>query len=510
MLDLFIIKSLFAEIFLSFCILFQLVNSVFFVNNFKNNFPVINLELVGQLFFFLSCALLLILNNNLESFFYNSLFITTISNNYIKIFFLSVCLFSIVLLFKSFSIQKLNFFEYFSTILIIVFSLLLLIDSADLLSSYILIEIQALSFYILASFRKTSAFSTESGIKYFVLGSFISGIFLFGCSFIYGAFGTLNFNELSLLFSIQLGKEFSWLYTVLLVANCSIIFTLFFKISCFPFQFWAPDVYEGAPLTTTIIFSIFPKIPLFYFFIKWMSIISSFFMELEILFLFCGVVSVLFGAFWAIKQKRVKKLIIYSSIAQVGFLVVALSALELINLRSIYFFLFIYLTTSILIWSIFCNFYFFKSKTFLFEKKILSPIFISNLANFFKINKLWSFSFIIIFFSIAGIPPLSGFLAKIFVIISLISLNNYITGFILIIISSISVFYYLRIIKVTFFEIKTNSFKFDNSLVIFSNLSFNIECCLLALGLYFLVCFFFNPSSLILICYYLSLNLLFA
>jgi hypothetical protein len=111
MLDLFIIKSFLPELFLSFCVLFQLINNAFFINSLKNNFPLISIELIGQSFFILLCVIFLLLNNNVESFFYNSLFITTISNKYLKIFFIIICLFVLYTLFKSFDLQKLNFFE---------------------------------------------------------------------------------------------------------------------------------------------------------------------------------------------------------------------------------------------------------------------------------------------------------------------------------------------------------------------------------------------------------------
>ena len=297
------------------------------------------------------------------------------------------------------------------------------------------------------------AFSTESGLKYFVTGSFISGLFLFGCSLLYGILGTLNFQHLSLLLSIPFEESYSSLYYLLLIGVLLITITFLFKISAAPFHFWSPDVYEGAPLATTVVFSIVPKFAIFSFFIKWLCIINTIFSQVQYLLLISGILSVFVGTFFAIRQKRVKRLVIYSSIAQVGFLVAALSVISVNSLVAVYFFLTIYIITSVLVWSNISIFYSFQNKINVFYNKAQTPLFISSLSNLFKINSLWALSFIIIFFSIAGMPPLSGFFAKILILFSLIATKNLIGSIFLILISAVSVFYYLRVIKIIFFGI---------------------------------------------------------
>jgi NADH-quinone oxidoreductase subunit N len=505
-MDLIVLKSFFPEIFLSLCILFQLVFNSYLITDLKYNFPIIDKEIFWQTIFFLFCLLLLFDNSKIEGFFSNFLFSNDSGSQYVKILFVFSCLAILLILIRSFKLQKLNFFEYFTIFLLSVLSLLLLISSCDMISAYLVIEMQALSFYILASFRRNSAFSTEAGLKYFISGSFISGLFLFGCSLIYGILGTLNFNNLSLLFSIPFDNNFSTMYYFLLIGILLVTITFLFKISAAPFHFWSPDVYEGAPLASTVIFSILPKFAILNFFIKWLSIVSDVFSEVQDLLLFCGILSVLIGTFFAIRQKRLKRLVIYSSIAQVGFIVAALSVNTLNSLVSVYFFLFIYIITSILIWTHFALFYSFQEKISGFYKKAQVPLFISSLSNFFKINKLWAFSFILIFFSIAGIPPLSGFLSKIFILFGLIESNNLLGSLLLILISAISVFYYLRIIKVIFFEskeIKTNNEQFQ---IIFSNPFFNLDCLLISICLFLLFFFFFYPSYILLICHYIVLG----
>ena len=505
-MDLIILKSFIPEIFLSFCILFQLVFNAYLINNLRYNFPIIDKEIFWQTAFILFCLLLLLINSKIEGFFSNFIFLNDSGSRYIKILFVFSCLSVLLILIRSFKLQKLNFFEYFTIFLLSVLSLLLLISASDMLSAYLVIEMQALSFYILASFRRNSAFSTEAGLKYFISGSFISGIFLFGCSLIYGTLGTLNFNHLNLLLAFPIENNFGYLSIFLLIGILMITITFLFKVSAVPFHFWSPDVYEGAPLASTVVFSIIPKLALFHFFIKWLTLVSESFLELKSLLLISGLLSVFIGAFFAIRQKRLKRLVIYSSIAQVGFLIAALSGNTVNSLVGIYFFLIIYIITSVLVWSHFSNFYGFQEKSLTFFNRSQTPLFLSSLSNFFKINKLWALSFVIIFFSIAGIPPLSGFLSKIFILFGLIESNQLLGSLILILISAVSVFYYLRVIKIIFFESKNNNSKNESVQIIFNSQYFNLDCLLIAIFLFLLIFLFFYPSYLLLICHYIVLG----
>jgi NADH-quinone oxidoreductase subunit N len=238
-----------------------------------------------------------------------------------------------------------------------VLALFLLINASDILSAYLIIEMQALCFYVLASFKRDSSFSTEAGLKYFISGSFISGVFLLGAALLYGCLGTLNFNILNWLLAFDSFSEFDSLKVLILIGVLLVTFTLFFKIAAAPFHFWSPDVYEGSPLASTIIFSVIPKLSLFVFFIRWVLAISTVFLDINFLFIIIGILSVFFGTFFAIRQKRVKRLIIYSSIAQVGFLVAPFFTLSVDGFSYLIFFLFIYLITSLLVWGNLVSFY---------------------------------------------------------------------------------------------------------------------------------------------------------
>ena len=163
--------------------------------------------------------------------------------------------------------QKINNFEYFILLLCAVLGLMLLVSSFDLISLYLAIELQSLCLYVLAAAKKDSTFSTESGLKYFILGSFSSGLLLFGISIIYGTVGTTNFENLSLLFAgsndVLINLESSIIIGLVFIAAA-----FFFKIAAAPLHMWSPDVYEGAPVSSTIFFAVIPKIAMFSVFLR--------------------------------------------------------------------------------------------------------------------------------------------------------------------------------------------------------------------------------------------------
>jgi len=505
-MDSIILKSFIPEIFLSLSILFQLIFNARLINNLNFNFPLIDKETFWQTFFILGCLILLLFNLKIEGMFSTFLFLNDESGRIVKIIFLLSSVIGLFTIFKSFSLQNLNFFEYFSIFLLSILALMLLVSCSDLISGYLVIEMQALCFYILASFRRDSAFSTEAGLKYFISGAFISGVFLFGASLIYGGLGTLNFNHINLLLSFPLDNEFIHLKLIVLVGVLLVTITLLFKIAAAPFHFWSPDVYEGSPLSSTIVFSIVPKIIIFSFFIKWTLVVSTIFDDIKNVFVLVGIISVFFGTFFALRQKRMKRLIIFSSIAQVGFLVAALATNSVDGLSAIYFFLVIYILTSILVWNHVTLFYSFQKKIKQFNGKMATPLFLSSLSNFFKFNSLWAFSFVLMFFSVAGMPPLSGFLSKIFILFGLIDSNQLIGAICLIMISAISVFYYIRVIKVVFFESKEVKSRNDQFQTVFNLSLFDFDCLIISFCLFFLVYFFFYPSTLLLICQYIVLS----
>jgi len=203
----------------------------------------------------------------------------------------------------SFNLQKLSYFEFYPLYLIAVLASLLLVNATDFLSVYLIIEIQSLCFYILATFRKDSIFSIKAGLKYFIFGSLASCLFLFALSFLYGALGTLHFYKLYLiLYTFPFSENFIAINSVVVFSLFLISVVLLFKMGIAPFHFWLPDVYEGAPISTTIIFSVLPKLAMFDLFIRISKVFGEAFKELEALFIIVGILSILIGSISAIVQ----------------------------------------------------------------------------------------------------------------------------------------------------------------------------------------------------------------
>jgi len=504
----FIIKSFTPEIFFSFCLLYQLVINSYLSNSVLYNFPILYKEIFGQISFIFLCTLLLFINIKIEGFFTNFLFVNDISNYYLKQCLILISLFMLSSLIRCFVFQQLNIIEFFSIFLLSILASLLLLSASDMISVYLVFELQALAFYILASFQRTSAISAEAGLKYFIIGSFISSIFLLGCSLIYLVLGTLNFMHIRLLLSFPLTFD---LYLYLIIGFLLVLVTLCFKLAVVPFHFWAPDVYEGSPLASTIIFALLPKLVLLSFFIKLLSLLQMNFTHLFSLLQILGFLTVFVGSCFAFYQKRVKRFIIYSSIAQLGFLIISLSIYNFNSLVSLFFFLFIYLITSLVLWSNVSLFYNFKIKVFHFNEYYFNCLFLVNFSNFFKLNKIWSFSFIILMFSLAGIPPFSGFLAKLLIIVNMLESVDTSILFIclLFLVTAFSTFYYLQILKIFFFEKPNNLLISQDFLPVLDTPFCFFDYSIISLGLFSLFFFFIFPNTMLLFCQSIVLNFFF-
>ena len=499
-MDALFLKSFFPEIFLSIILLDQLLCNTRTVNSINNNFPILNKEILFQCIFISFSLLLLYANQIINAYNANFLFVNDISTCNIKILVILIFIFLIIIIWKSFVLQNICFFEYFTLIFLSLLGVLLLINAFDLITAYLVIELQSLAFYILACFIRTSSFGTEAGLKYFVLGAFTSGLFLLGAFFFYATLGTVNFNTAFMLLSLPLGEDNFYILVGITLSSIFILTTFLFKIAAVPFHFWAPDVYEGAPLSSTIILSLLPKIALFSFFIKWVTIFVPIIILLKYILISIGIMTILVGSYLAISQKRLKRFVIYSSISQLGFLVVALSICTREGFLSVYFFLIIYTISSIILWGGIVGLTFFNNidkKTSLVGNQ---PLFLSDVASYFKLNYAWAVSYLILFFSFSGIPPLTGFLSKVFIIQSLILNEDILVATIMIIVSVVSTFYYLRFIKIVFFDKKLNSVV-NYKMITKDSPFFQVESTLYALLLFLLLYLFFSPSlTLLYIC----------
>jgi proton-translocating NADH-quinone oxidoreductase chain N len=443
-------------------------------------------------------TLLLIINNPLINILiFNNLFIVDNFTCFIKSFSLLAILGCLIISLNFIIDNKVNIFEYFILILFSVFGLLCFIASFDLISMYISLEVQSLAFYILASLRKDSSFSTEAGLKYFILGAFSSGILLLGISFIYGVVGTTNFENLGKFF---IGFDFFIFSADIFDVNNRIILGIIcifigilFKLTAAPFHMWAPDVYEGSPYHVTVIFSVIPKIGLFGVAIKifYFALYEGLFYWQSVA-LFCSILSIIIGTLKALQQNKIKRFLAYSSISHVGFLLLGFATGTFIGLQSLLFYLIIYTIMMLNIWSILISLN-------IKNKKYKQIRYINDLQGLVKTDPLLAYTFAINMFSMAGIPPLAGFFAKFYILF--VSLESGFNLFVIfsILLSVVSAFYYIRFIKIIFFDVESVGLLYVNNIGYFHSL-------VLGSTFLFILFLFLYPNFLFIITQYISLN----
>lgn len=341
--------------------------------------------------------------------------------------------------------EKLQTFEYVVLVLLATCSMMLMVSSYDFISLYLSIEFQSLAFYVLAAMKRNSEFSTEAGLKYFVLGAFSSGLYLFGASLIYGITGTTNFEDLGILFT-GLGASDLVIQASLLVGIVFLCVAFFFKLSAVPFHMWAPDVYEGAPTIITAFFSIGPKIALFGVLIRVFYVsFFDFIFTWQHLFFICSLASMLYGALGAMGQTRIKRLLAFSSIGHVGYILIGLCCGTLEGIHGVLLYLMVY---SIMTLNAFGVVLSLRSG----GDTPTKVTYLSDLRSLSTKNPLLAITFGVTLFSMAGIPPLAGFLSKFYVFFAALSSSLYSLAIIGVLTSVISCFYYIRLVKIMYFE----------------------------------------------------------
>ena len=434
------------EIYLSFTIFIILVHGVLNSGSKIWGFPLLSKSTGFLSIQILVFMMLLFVNFPYSSFVSWNFFLnSTLYILYAKIFLNFACVIWILFSLNYIQQEKINSFEYWVLILISLLALFLILHSFDLLSMYLIIELQSLSFYVLASFKRSSEFSTEAGLKYFVLGAFSSAFLLFGSSLLYGLTGLTNFYDFTILFSGFLLEKSLFIFGVF-IGLMFLLTALFFKLSVSPFHMWSPDVYEGSPTSTTAFFSIFPKVVISTLLLKIFFIsFHDFFQIWRFIFISGSFLSLLFGSLGAFVQKKWKRFLAYSSINHIGFVLMGFLSGELFSSFSILMYLFIYIWTMFAIFSLIIDL---RVCEFPSSNQIRYMREITSLG---KINPFLSFSLILILFSMAGIPPLSGFFSKVFVILVGIQSGAYNLVIFSVIMSSIACFYYIRIIQSMYF-----------------------------------------------------------
>lgn len=476
-------KMLFPEVFLATAILVLTVYASFCATTKTKPLVLQSTNKLGLLS--LGLTLLLIYNSDYElSNIYQNTFVVDFFSSSIKSFtvvFTAICLW---LTQTNLDRLKINNFEYILLILSANLGLLFLVSSNDLISLYLALEMQSLCLYVLAAAKKDSTFSTEAGLKYFILGSLSSAILLFGISMLYGLTGTTNFSHLSLLFSGDLLD----IECVLSIKHAlvMILVAFFFKIAAAPFHMWSPDVYEGAPTSSTIFFAVVPKIALFGVFVRMFCDVFYLFYDVYVFAaVLVALASVFVGSFGALKQKKIKRLLAYSSISHVGYMLLGFSSNSTEGFQAIFFYLAIYMITNVSLWAILVSIEF-TDKTD--RSRTLTDLVVSA-----KNNPALGLGGLIALFSMTGIPPLAGFSAKMFVFSTALNSSLYIVTIMAILMSVISSYYYLRLIKNLYFEnLNNNTFVYPLS----------VPAAYIISGSTLLLLFlFFNPNLLYLVTY---------
>jgi len=479
------------ELFLAISLLVVLLHGSFLGVSASSLYTYLTPSLVRLTSIILFLSLLLVLNNPVESqTLWNALFVTDHLATWAKFLVFIGLLFCVSVSEAYMFSARFRAYEIFVFILGIGLSLCLLISSFDLLSIYLSMEFLSLIFYVLASWKKNSYFSAEAGLKYFILGSVASLFFLFGASLIYFTMGTTNLGALALL-TENLTTSSPFLYLGLI----SVVSALLFKLGAAPYHMWIADIYEGSPTLISFIFAVVPKFSIFVVVSRLIfTSFWSFFPSLwEDFFCICGLLSLSIGCLCGLGETKIKRLLAFSSVGHVGFLCLGLSSGSLEGIQAVLFYLLIYMLTAAFLWIFVLHFDLDRTS----NKTLLTFTDAIGLA---RSNPVLGIIVVLMIFSLAGIPPLGGFFAKLNIFISLVDASFYIIAIFAVLTSVISAFYYVRLIKIFYFEKNENWF-------FFAPLSKGSVLALVLAAL--TVCFFMcSPNLFYLLTYKIGLGLL--
>ena len=452
------------EIFISLSIMFLLILGVF-----KKNSALLIYNLTTVTLIILLALLLNLYQVSDLSIFNNSYKIDKLAT-FMKLLTIGSGIFVMLTSSKYIELTKINKMEYPILILSAILGMMVMISSNDLIVFYMGLELQSLALYVLASFNRENLLSTESGLKYFVLSALSSGLLLYGCSLIYGFTETTNFNEI-----LQNSKSGQYGLTFGIVF---VLVGLAFKISAVPFHMWAPDVYQGSPTSVTTFFAILPKIAALSVFIRFLYVpFAEMNDQWQMIVVFLSIASMIFGAVAAIGQKNLKRLIAYSSIGHMGYALAGLASGTNQGIQGSISYMAIYLVMNLAFFS--CLFMLRRNNEY-YEN-------IEDLSGLSKNHPVLSFSLLIILFSLAGIPPLAGFFAKFYVFMAVIEQQMYFLAIIGLLATVVAAFYYLRIIKIIYFDKEKEKFE--------TNHHFGLKITL-AVSTIFILAYFVYPSWL--------------
>ncbi|MEA2938586.1 MAG: NADH-quinone oxidoreductase subunit [Alphaproteobacteria bacterium] len=342
---------------------------------------------------------------------------------------------AILMSFGYLAAEKQQRFEYAILIVLSATGMLMLISAADLIAMYLGLELMSLALYVVAAFNRDSVRSTEAGLKYFVLGALSSGMLLYGASLVYGFTGTVSFAGIAKA-APQGGIGLVFGLVFLFAGFC-------FKVSAVPFHMWTPDVYEGAPTPITAFFAAAPKVAGIAMFVRTTIVaFPEIALQWQQIVVFVAIASMVLGAFAAIGQKNIKRLMAYSSIGHMGFALVGLAAGTAEGVQGVLVYMAIYVAMTL---GTFACILAMRRDGQLCEE-------IGDLAGLARTNPAMAFFLAMLLFSLAGIPPLAGFFAKFYVFLAAIQAGLFTLAVVGVLASVVGAYYYLMIVKIMYFD----------------------------------------------------------
>ena len=405
------------------------------------------LSWVAILVLVLACGLVVLLPADGQHVFGGSLVVDAFGQ-FMKVLVLIAAIAGLLLSFDFLQGKGLAKFEYPVLVLLSCTGMLLMISANDLISLYLALELQSLPLYVLAAYHRDNLRSSEAGLKYFVLGALSSGMLLYGASLVYGFTGATGFEQIAKVPAmhdiVQNGVHQSILNVGLMFGLVFILVGLAFKISAVPFHMWTPDVYEGAPTPVTAFFAAAPKLAAMALLIRVLTgafpALSS---QWQQIIIFISIASMVLGAFAAIGQNNIKRLMAYSSIGHVGFALVGIAANSQAGTQATLIYLAIYLAMTL---GAFAGILAMRRNDLLVED-------IDELSGLAQNNLPMAFAIAVLMFSLAGLPPLAGFVGKLYVFQAVLAEDGlYPLAIIGVLASVVAAYYYLRIVKVMFFD----------------------------------------------------------
>lgn len=489
-------KAALPELFLVMSCLLLLLYGVIWSTSAERSYPLLLRNVNWLAILTLGLTVVIAANNPISHgvFFYHTFLVDDVTT-FFKAVVLVGGLSSLLISIDHLERESINGFEFPILLLLSTSSMLFLISATDFISMYLAIELQSLCFYVLAAFKRDSEFSTEAGLKYFLLGVFSSGLLLFGCSLVYGFTGVVEFSELSKIFAslatpLPASAEVMQAVTSLHDINSSGLIPIFdwsndvttstsswrgcelgmifliigflFKLTAVPFHMWAPDVYEGAPTAVTAFFSIVPKPALIVVFLRLLyQSFYDFLAEWQTFLIFCSVASMMVGSFAGLAQHRIKRLLAFSSIGHVGYMLIAFCCGTTEGLQGLVMYLIIYIAVTINVFGVIMSPLRRYGQTSNNHQGVDRIKYTTDLAMLAKSNPVLAATLTVSVFSLAGIPPLAGFYGKAFLFWAALSSSQYLLALVGITASAISCFYYIRVVKIMYFEAPQNWLTFS-------------------------------------------------